>query len=52
MISVNDDDIAYYGRDRTIETKRSRQLSEVEKGLIAVPSGLLVEPDVDVNIWR
>lgn len=49
LIAVKDDDITYYG---TTEAKRSRHVAEVARGMLAFPSGPLVEADVDVDIWR
>lgn len=52
IIAVEDDDIMYNGRDRTIEAKRSCHMAEVSKGMLEPPSGPLVDADVDVYIWR
>lgn len=51
LIAVKEEDIKYYGRDRTIEAKCTRHVSEVVKGMLALSSGPLVEADVDVDIW-
>lgn len=42
----------YYDRDRRMEDKRLRDVSEVAKGMLAFPSGRLIETNVDVDIWR
>lgn len=52
MIAVNGDYITYYGFYRTIESKRTRHVSALAKGMFALPSGPFVEADVDVCIWR
>lgn len=41
----------YYGRNRKMEAKSSRHVSEVAIWMIAIPSGYLVEADVHVDIW-
>lgn len=50
MTAVSDEEITYYCRDRMMLAKRSRQVSEVSKAMLALQSGRLVEADVDVNI--
>lgn len=39
-------------RDRKIERERSRYVSGVAKGILALPSRPLVEAVVDVDRWR
>lgn len=51
-IPVSDYDITYYGLHRKVEAKWSWHLSEVVKGMLALPSGSPVEADVDVYICR
>lgn len=50
MIALNDDKITYYGHASTIEAKLSRYFPEVANGLLVLPSGLLLENNVDVEI--
>lgn len=52
MVAVNDNVITYYGLDRSIEAMFSRHMSEVTNGMLALPSGRLVEANVDVDKWR
>lgn len=52
MISASDYDITYYGRDKKMDAKRSRYMSEVAKRMLALPSGPLFEADMDADIWR
>lgn len=51
MIAVNDEDITYYGRDKTLEAKRSGHMYKVAKLMLVLPSDPLVKADVDVDIW-
>lgn len=52
MIADSDEDITYFGRDRTIEAKRSLHVSEAAKGMLALTSGPFIETDFDVDIWH
>ena len=50
VIAVDDADLSYFGSSTS---KMSRHVAEVMKGMVALPSGPLVEEaDVDVDIWR
>lgn len=52
MIALYDEDITYYGRDRTTAAKSSDNMAEVAKGMLGFPSRSLVEEKLDVDIWR
>lgn len=49
MMAVEDEDISYHG---SIESKRSRHVTDFAKGMLDVPNGPLVEADVYIGIWR
>lgn len=42
MIDLTDEDIIYYGRDRTIEVKCFQHVSKVAKGMLVHPSSPLI----------
>lgn len=51
FIAVNDYYITYYGRDGSVDAKRSRHVSAIAKGILALPIVPLVEAYVVVDIW-
>lgn len=52
MISFNNENITYDGYDGSVEAKLSVHLGEVSQGMLAIPSGPLVDADVHVYIWK
>lgn len=48
IICVDDSHLNYHG---STDARKSRHVAEVAKGMLSIAGGLLLQDDVDVDIW-